>query len=411
MQANSLQAPHPTDDIVGLVNRYRTALYTFAYRFVGNRETAEDIVQETFIRCLKHRQQLLTIRYISTWLFTIAGNLAKSELRRDMLLNGLEADIRQGWSEGRLLNFRVVAKDGTIKHLEVNRRLVFKQGQLLRNEGVARDITSHKVLEETLERYRQIITNSLDAVIILDSAGIFLEQNPAHQHLFGYSDAELQGQTPAHFSNDELFCQVTEVLHKEGSFSGEVWGQSKDGERIPVELSAFLIKDEAERILCQVGFARDLRARKREESRYRTLVETPNYVVIQFDPEGKYLYVSPQVKDWLGYTPEQFYQNPQIARHIVHPDDVEKLEASFAQALTGATVPDLEFRWKSQDDTYRWALRSIFPILGTDGQIETIQTVIHDVTEKNEALVELEHANCQLREAQAKLVHAEKMAA
>ena len=82
MQLSHPPMIHPTDDLVRLFTRYRTALYTFAYRFVGNRETAEDIVQETFIRCLKHRRQIPTIRYISTWLFTITGNLAKSELRR-----------------------------------------------------------------------------------------------------------------------------------------------------------------------------------------------------------------------------------------------------------------------------------------------------------------------------------------
>ena len=35
-----------------LVKRYRTPLYNFVYRFVGDRETAEDIVQEPFLRCL-----------------------------------------------------------------------------------------------------------------------------------------------------------------------------------------------------------------------------------------------------------------------------------------------------------------------------------------------------------------------
>ena len=40
-----------------LVKRYRAPLYNFVFRFVGDRETAEDIVQETFLRCLRHRHQ------------------------------------------------------------------------------------------------------------------------------------------------------------------------------------------------------------------------------------------------------------------------------------------------------------------------------------------------------------------
>ena len=65
-----------------LVRRYRTQLYNFVYRFVNDRETAEDIVQETFLRCMRHKHQYPNIEQVSTWLYTIAGNLAKTELRR-----------------------------------------------------------------------------------------------------------------------------------------------------------------------------------------------------------------------------------------------------------------------------------------------------------------------------------------
>lgn len=70
------------DKLSILVQRYRNPLYNFVYRFVGDRETAEDIVQETFLRCLRHSHQYPAIEQVSTWLYTIAGNLAKTELRR-----------------------------------------------------------------------------------------------------------------------------------------------------------------------------------------------------------------------------------------------------------------------------------------------------------------------------------------
>ena len=65
-----------------LVHRYRGRLYNFVFRFVGEPETAEDIVQETFLRAFRKREDYKAIANFSTWLFTIAGNLAKSELRR-----------------------------------------------------------------------------------------------------------------------------------------------------------------------------------------------------------------------------------------------------------------------------------------------------------------------------------------
>ena len=77
-----LRAADDSSYLAILVRRYRAPLYNFVYRFVNDRETAEDIVQETFLRCLRHRHQFPAIEQVSTWLYTIAGNLAKTELRR-----------------------------------------------------------------------------------------------------------------------------------------------------------------------------------------------------------------------------------------------------------------------------------------------------------------------------------------
>ncbi len=65
-----------------LVKRYKEPLLNFVYRFVGEREEAEDIVQETFLRLFKNKHYYREIAKFSTWIYTIAGNLAKTELRR-----------------------------------------------------------------------------------------------------------------------------------------------------------------------------------------------------------------------------------------------------------------------------------------------------------------------------------------
>ena len=65
-----------------LVRRYKDQLLNYVYRFVGNRTDAEDIVQETFLRVFKNKHYYKEIAKFSTWVYTIAGNLAKTELRR-----------------------------------------------------------------------------------------------------------------------------------------------------------------------------------------------------------------------------------------------------------------------------------------------------------------------------------------
>jgi RNA polymerase sigma-70 factor, ECF subfamily len=65
-----------------IVNRYKDRLYNFVLRFVKDQLTAEDIVQDTFLRAYRKRESFQAVAKFSTWIYTIAGNLAKSELRR-----------------------------------------------------------------------------------------------------------------------------------------------------------------------------------------------------------------------------------------------------------------------------------------------------------------------------------------
>lgn len=65
-----------------IVKRYKDQLVNFAYRFLGDVEDAEDIVQETFLRVYRKKKAYRNIAKFSTWIYTITGNLSKTELRR-----------------------------------------------------------------------------------------------------------------------------------------------------------------------------------------------------------------------------------------------------------------------------------------------------------------------------------------
>jgi RNA polymerase sigma-70 factor (ECF subfamily) len=64
-----------------LVERYQNRLLNFVYRTTGDRERGEDLVQETFIRVYRHLHRFDQSKKFSTWIYTIASNLAKNELR------------------------------------------------------------------------------------------------------------------------------------------------------------------------------------------------------------------------------------------------------------------------------------------------------------------------------------------
>ena len=64
-----------------LYDRYRDRLIHFIIRKTGDPDRAQDLVQETFIRVTRHLHRFDTTKKFSTWVYTIASNLSKNELR------------------------------------------------------------------------------------------------------------------------------------------------------------------------------------------------------------------------------------------------------------------------------------------------------------------------------------------
>ena len=67
---------------VELVNRYKDKLTNFVFYLLKDEEHSEDIVQETFIRLYEKKHYYKEIAKFSTWIYTIARNLANTELRK-----------------------------------------------------------------------------------------------------------------------------------------------------------------------------------------------------------------------------------------------------------------------------------------------------------------------------------------
>ncbi|MEE9466033.1 MAG: sigma-70 family RNA polymerase sigma factor [Candidatus Neomarinimicrobiota bacterium] len=65
-----------------IVQRFKDRLFSFIYRFVGDTDLAEDLVQDTLVKVYTHKHSYREIARFSTWIYTIAGNLARTELRK-----------------------------------------------------------------------------------------------------------------------------------------------------------------------------------------------------------------------------------------------------------------------------------------------------------------------------------------
>ena len=168
---------------------------------------------------------------------------------------------------------------------------------------------------ERFKRYREVFLNSNDGIAIIDTDGIYLEQNPAHRHLLGYSDADLKGKSPEIHLGRDAFHTIYRALEEKGSYRGEVVSRKKSGTPIRIDISAFAVADDDGRTTCYVAIKRDLSSRKQVEEvkdalhlsqvRYEAVLEySPDPVVI-YDIKGRATYINPAFTRVFGWTPVQ----------------------------------------------------------------------------------------------------------
>jgi RNA polymerase sigma-70 factor (ECF subfamily) len=75
-----------------LVERYQKPIFNFVYRFYGNHDLAQELTQETFLRCYQFLKSYDPERKFSTWLYTVAKNLCIDELKKQRSAHEIPLD-------------------------------------------------------------------------------------------------------------------------------------------------------------------------------------------------------------------------------------------------------------------------------------------------------------------------------
>jgi RNA polymerase sigma-70 factor (ECF subfamily) len=93
-----------------LVERLEKPLVNFLLRFVGDRTTAEDLFQETFVRVVRTLRDFEPKASLSTWIYTIARNLALDHLKAKRRHRETPLDAASSEEGGRVIYFKDVLR-------------------------------------------------------------------------------------------------------------------------------------------------------------------------------------------------------------------------------------------------------------------------------------------------------------
>jgi diguanylate cyclase (GGDEF)-like protein/PAS domain S-box-containing protein len=130
---------------------------------------------------------------------------------------------------------------------------------------------------------------------------------------------------------------------------------------------------------------------------YRALVERLPAIVYtsELGEHGRWRYVSPQVEEILGYSPEDWIADPELWAKLIHPDDRERALAQDAQGSLGArNPPPVDYRMIGRDGRIVWILDEAVLEPDENG-IPVWHGVLYDITERKIAEGELKRAAAQ----------------
>lgn len=132
-------------EISGLATEYSALLFRVAFSILRHASDAEDVVQETFLRVLKHQKKLASIENRRVWLVRIAWNLAldrQRRLRATPVVEEAEEILRNRASDDSSAEITLDAAQGCVRILRMIDSLPRKEQEVLRLSAVEELATS-----------------------------------------------------------------------------------------------------------------------------------------------------------------------------------------------------------------------------------------------------------------------------
>ena len=253
--------------------------------------------------------------------------------------------------------------------------------------------------EETVRRQSLAMDSSIEGIGMLDEKGVHSYANSALAAMLGFdSPQKIVGQpwqvVYAFQPIAEIESQVRKGLRETGKWSGNLQLRRPDASRIPVEFHVGRMPDGGTVCVC-----RDLsqhqeaeKARADAETKYRMLVEHVNAItyIADIGLNGKWFYISPQVENILGFTPEEWLALSTNWDQLIHPDDLPVVIAAEEQSQNGYPF-QAEFRVRRKDGREVWLSDTAVIVQGSDSH-PVMEGIMVDITERKALETQLQQS-------------------
>ncbi|MFC3096744.1 sensor histidine kinase [Alteraurantiacibacter palmitatis] len=241
--------------------------------------------------------------------------------------------------------------------------------------------------------YAALVASCDDAIVAKDTDGIVLSWNPAAERLFGWSAAEMAGQSIRRLLPEDRQHEEDEILAM--IRSGVKVGQRltrrrhRDGHLIDVWVSVSPVHNAAGEIVGASKIARDAGSYLRNQvelreakERFETLANNIAPLCWMANPDGHLFWYSQR---WYDYTGTTFAEMDGWGwERVQHPDHLPRVKQRWIEALASGDEWEDIFPLRRHDGAWRWFLSRAKPIRDDQGQIIRWFGTNSDITEQRE---------------------------
>jgi PAS domain S-box-containing protein len=321
-------------------------------------------------------------------------------------LAAVEAESVRLYKKGRhTIEYRFLKKDGSYCWVNDAQRLIRdREGQPAEVVGSWSDITERKRAEEAAatarDRVERLVARSPAVIYSFKATGDYAPTfiSPNVKDLLGYEREEyLESpdfwRSRVHPKDLPRIEKEFARLFEEGRLATEYRFRKKDGSYCWIGDEQQLLRDAAGDPAEVVGAWSDITVRKQigealvaAQDRIVRLLSSAPAVIYSFKAAGDFAptFVSQNIRDWLGYEPQEYLESPDFWWRCVHPDDRTGVEAESVR-LYKKGYHTAEYRFLKKDSTYCWVRDDQRLIRDEDAQPIEVVGSWSDISERKQA--------------------------